>query len=54
MSYELKKLIKELENFTALNEKKIVDMFKEELKEANGNEEEAAHNVRMRVKYMMM
>ena len=34
MSYELKKLIKELENFTTLNEKKIVDMFKEELKEA--------------------
>lgn len=54
MSYELKKLIKELENFTTLNEKKIIAMFKEELKETNDNEEEAAHNVRMRVKYMMM
>lgn len=54
MSYELKKLIKELENFTTLNEKKIIAMFKEELKETNGNEEETAHNVRMRVKYMMI
>lgn len=54
MSYELKKLIRELENFTTLNEKKITAMFKEELKEVNGNEEEAAHNVRMRIKYMMM
>lgn len=54
MSYELKKLIRELENFTTLNEKKINAMFKEELKEVNGNEEEAAHNVRMRVKYMMI
>lgn len=54
MSYELKKLIRELENFTTLNEKKIIAMFKEELKEANGNEEEAAYNVRMRVKYMMI
>ena len=54
MSYELKKLIKELENFTTLNGKKIIDMFKEELREASGNEEEAAHNVRMRVKYMMV
>ena len=54
MSYELKKLIKELENFTTLNEKKIIAMFKEELKEANSDEKQAAHNVRMRVKYMMM
>lgn len=54
MSYELKKLIKELENFTTLNEKKIIAMFKEELKETNGNEKQAAYNVRMRVKYMIM
>ena len=54
MSYELKKLIKELENFTTLNEKKITALFKEELKEANGDEKQAAYNVRMRVKYMIM
>ena len=53
MSYELKKLIEELENSTTLSSKKVIAMFIEELKENNGNEERAIHNVKMRVKYMM-
>ena len=53
MSYELNKLIRDLENFTIFNRKKVVAMFKEELKGTNGDEERAIHNVRMRVKYMM-
>lgn len=53
MSYELNKLIRDLENFTILNRKKVIAMFKEELKETNGNKERAIHNVRMRVKYMI-
>ena len=53
MSYELKKLIKELENSITLSSRKVIAMFNEELKETNGDEERAIHNVRMRVKYMM-
>ncbi len=49
---ELEKLINELTHCTILTEKKIIKMYEEELKEAE-SEEEAAHNVRMRVKYMM-
>lgn len=48
----LEKLICDLSNFTTLNENKIIKMYEEELKNAE-SEEEAAHNVRMRVKYMM-
>lgn len=48
----LEKLICDLSNFTTLNENKIIKMYEEELKDAE-SEEEAAHNVRMRVKYMM-
>ena len=48
----LEKLICDLSNFTTLDKNKIVKMYEEELKEAE-NEEEAAHNVRMRVKYMI-
>lgn len=48
----LEKLICDLSNFTTLNENKIIKMYEEELKNAK-DEEEAAHNVRMRVKYMM-
>ena len=43
MMTTLEKLICDLSNFTTLSENKIVKMY----------EEEAAHNVRMRVKYMM-
>ena len=53
MSYELEKLIKELENSTTLSSRKVTAMFNEELKETNGDEERAIYNVRMRVKYMM-
>ena len=53
MSYELKKLIEELENSITLSSRKVIAMFNEELKETNGDEERAIHNVRMRVKYMM-
>ena len=53
MSYELKKLIEELENSTTLSSRKVVAMFNEELKETNGNEDRAIHYVRMRVKYKM-
>lgn len=52
MMTPLEKLICDLTNFTTLDEKKIVKMYEEELK-AVENEEEAAHNVRMRIKYMM-
>ena len=52
MMTELEKLICDLSNFTSLNENKIIKMYEEELKDAE-SEEEAAHNVRMRVKYMM-
>ena len=48
----LEKLICDLSNFTTLNENKIIKLYEEELKNAE-NEEEAAHNVRMIVKYMM-
>lgn len=48
----LEKLICDLSNFTTLNENKIIKMYEEELKNSE-SEEEAAHNVRMRVKYMM-
>ena len=48
----LEKLICDLSNFTTLNENKIIKMYEEELKNAE-SEEEAAHNVRMRVEYMM-
>ena len=48
----LEKLICDLTNFTTLDEKKITKMYEEELK-AVENEEEAAHNVSMRIKYMM-
>jgi hypothetical protein len=49
----LEKLICDLSNFATLNEKQIIKMYEEELKEAE-SEEEAAHNVRMRVKYMII
>lgn len=49
----LEKLICDLSNFTSLNENKIIKMYEEELKDAE-SEEEAAHNVRIRVKYMMI
>ena len=52
MMTALEKLICDFSNFTTLNENKIIKMYEEELKNA-GSEEEAAHNVRMRVKYMM-
>lgn len=52
MMTTLEKLICDLSNFTTLDENKIVKMYEEELKEVE-NEEEAAHNVRMRVKYMI-
>ena len=52
MMTPLEKLICDLTNFTTLDEKKIIKMYEEELKEVE-SEEEAAHNVRMRVKYMM-
>jgi hypothetical protein len=48
----LEKLICDLSNFTTLNENQIIKMYEEELKDAE-SEDEAAHNVRMRVKYMM-
>lgn len=53
MMTTLEKLICDLSNFTTLNENKIIKMYEEELKNAE-NEEEAAHNIRMRVKYMIM
>ena len=52
MMTPLEKLICDLQHFTTLNENKIIKMYEEELKNAE-SEEEAAHNVRMRVKYMM-
>ena len=52
MMTALEKLICDLSNFTTLNENKIIKMYEEELKNAE-SEEEAAHNVRMKVKYMM-
>ena len=52
MSKTLKDLIDELTTTTILKENKIKNMFEEEIKEGC-SEEEAAHNVRMRVKYMM-
>lgn len=52
MMTPLEKLICDLTNFTTLDEKKITKMYEEELKVVE-NEEEAAHNVRMRIKYMM-
>ena len=52
MMTTLEKLICDLSNFTTLDENKIVKMYEEELKEVE-NEEEAAHNVRIRVKYMI-
>ena len=52
MMTPLEKLICDLSNFTTLNENKIIKMYEEELKNAE-SEKEAAHNVRMRVKYMM-
>ena len=52
MMTTLEKLICDLTNFTTLDENKIVKMYKEELKNAE-SEEEAAYNVRMRVKYMI-
>ena len=53
MMTTLEKLICDLSNFTPLNENKIIKMYEEELKDAE-SEEEAAHNVRMRVKYMII
>ena len=52
MMTALEKLICDLQHFTNLNENKIIKMYEEELKNAE-SEEEAAHKVRMRVKYMM-
>ena len=36
------------------NNSSVINMFKEELKETNGDEKQAAYNVRMRVKYMIV
>lgn len=52
MMTALEKLVNELTRCTILTENKIIKMYEEELKDAE-SEEEAAHNVRMRVKYMM-
>ena len=49
----LEKLIKELTTETTLSEKKIKQLFNEELKETN-SEEEAAKNVRTRVKFLFI
>ena len=49
----LEKLIKELTAETTLSEKKIKQLFNEELKETN-SEEEAAKNVRTRVKFLFI
>ena len=48
---ELEKLIEEITSYTCLKAKDVEKMFKEELAETD-TEEEAAHNVRMRVKYL--
>ena len=53
MMTPLAKLIYDLSNFTSLDENKIIKMYEEELKDVK-SEEEAAHNVRIRVKYMMI
>lgn len=50
MSIILKNLINELLKDTSLDQKQIIEMFNEELKTSN-SEEEAAHNVRMRIKF---
>lgn len=49
----LEKLIKELVAETILSEKKIKQLFNEELKET-GSEEEAAKNVHTRVKFLFI
>ena len=41
----LEQLIATLSVYTTLTEKEITKMFKEELKECNGDEEQAAKNV---------
>lgn len=53
MMTALGKLINELTRYTILTEDKIIKMYEEELKDTK-NEEEAAHNVRIRVKYMIL
>lgn len=53
MSTILKDLIKELNETTIVPAKKIKEMFEKELA-ATGSEESAAHNVRVRVKYLIL
>lgn len=53
MSTILKDLIKELNEKTTVSTKKIKEMFEEELA-TTGSEESAAHNVRVRIKYMIL
>lgn len=47
----LEQLIATLSIYTTLTKKEITKMFKEELKECNGDEEQAAKNVHTRVDY---
>ena len=47
----LEQLIATLSVYTTLTEKEITKMFKEELNECNGDEEQAAKNVHTRVDY---
>lgn len=47
----LEQLISTLTVYTTLTEKEITKMFREELKECNGDEEQAVKNVHTRVDY---
>ena len=49
----LEQLIATLSVYTTLIEKEITKMFKEDLNVCNGDDEQAAKNVHMRVEYMM-
>lgn len=53
MSKILENLIEEITTETTLNAKQVKRMFEEELKTSHGDEEQAAHEVRMRVKYFI-
>jgi hypothetical protein len=53
MSTILENLIKELNEETIVPAKKIKEMFEKEFA-ATGSEESAAHNVRVRIKYLVL
>ena len=53
MSTILEDLIKELNEETIIPAKKIKEMFEKEYA-ATGSEESAAHNVRVRIKYLLL